>query len=112
MKICPHCAQEIQAAAVVCKHCRRKLAANTTPAARRPGLRWPWILAVLICGYYLVQWSRSDYLEFDAHRKDWHRRCDAYVGAPVALGRATQAAACKAELEEMLAYASRKGWQQ
>lgn len=72
---------------------------------------WPWlVLGGLIGGYFLVQWSRQDFLEFRSRREDWHRRCDAYISAPPSLGRAEQAAGCKAELNELTAYAMRKGW--
>ncbi len=113
MKTCRFCAEEILDAAIVCKHCQRDLVETTgrTPASAYGIRRWIWIIvAVLVCGYFLVQWSRGDYLEFAAHREDWHRRCDAYISAPAALGRATQTAACKAELDEMMAYANQQGW--
>ena len=125
MKKCQFCAEDIQDAAIVCKHCGRDLvqeaksavqksrvAKSSPPTRRRP---WLWVAlapAVLIGAYALVQWSRQDYLEFAAHRDDWHRRCDAYISAPPSLGRVAQvAAACKTELDEMMAYAIRKGWQ-
>lgn len=111
MKTCPFCAEEIQDAAIACKHCGRDLTAAepklmTIPQKKR---RWPWIIAaVLIVGYFVIQSMRSDYLAFDRQREDWHRRCDVYIGKATS---APAAIACKAELDEMMAYAKRKGWQ-
>jgi hypothetical protein len=38
------------------------------------------VLGILARCSYLIQWSRSDYLEFDRARENWHLRCDAYIG--------------------------------
>jgi hypothetical protein len=70
-----------------------------------------WIIpVVLIVTYLAIQWSRSDYLEFDRQREAWHRRCDAYVGKSVSGADRTAADACARELNELDAYAQRKGW--
>lgn len=61
--------------------------------------------AVLLFG--LVQWMRADYIAFDAQREAWHRRCDAYLGKPATTPAAQ---ACADELQELMAYAERKGW--
>jgi len=66
---------------------------------------WHWLLVAVVVLFTLFYNSRSDFRAFDAQREDWHRRCDAYINAP-----GPQAADCKRELNELMAYAKRKGW--
>lgn len=68
------------------------------------------VVAVLVAVYLLIQWSRSDYRAFAERREDWKRRCSAYVGDTPTLNDPHITAACNAELQELLAYARRKGW--
>jgi hypothetical protein len=57
MKVCPLCAEEIQDAAIVCKHCKRDLV-QTSPAPvatiARAGSSRKWWLGLGILGLFLV----------------------------------------------------------
>jgi len=116
-RTCPFCAEEIQFAAIVCKHCRRDLPRIQTrsiqmlPSTAAP--RWGRILLVvggvlmfsiglLYCGA-----DHQRFLEFDAQRNAWHRKCDAYLKTPLTNPAAF---ACNQELNELTAYAKRQGW--
>jgi hypothetical protein len=66
---------------------------------------------LIVAAYFVIQWFRADYLAFADRREDWHRRC----AATQSWGRSGRAAdqaltPCQRELNELWAYARRKGW--
>jgi hypothetical protein len=73
--------------------------------------RTQWVFAIaaglFVC--YLV-FGRSDFYAFDTQREAWHRRCDAYINAPARGANKIIVDECQRELQELLAYAKRKGW--
>jgi hypothetical protein len=110
MKTCPYCAEEIQAAALVCKHCRR----NLVPLRSRRS--WRWARGILIAlglflsvSYVFFYFSedQQQFRAFVAEREAWHRNCESPVG-PEGITQGTQA--CADELRAMIADARRHGW--
>jgi hypothetical protein len=110
MKTCPYCAEEIQAAAIVCHHCRR----NVVPLRSRGAWRWARGMAIAL-GVWLVLAFAAFYFSDDqqqfrafvAEREAWHRNCDSPFGPD---GNAQGTQACADELRAMIAEATRHGW--
>jgi hypothetical protein len=110
MKTCPFCAEEIQDAAIVCKHCGRDLITPGAPARRPP--RWGRIVLVVgvLIGAFLIALLFIDTPEmaaFKVRRAAWHEKCDQYRNTPLSNPAAN---ACNDELNALVAYGKQRGW--
>lgn len=119
MKACPFCAENIQDAAIVCKHCQRDLVARPAAPAKRKTHWFTWIVLIVIgsvVGLVVLMESgvgRQDYLAFDLERQQWHARCDQYVNKTeetVPFNEVAEYRQCASDLKRMMATAREKGW--
>ena len=107
MKPCPWCAEQIQDAATVCKHCGRRLKKSGA------GTVFAW-LGSTVLGAFLIfvtaiyfSEDHQAFIVFDKKRTEWRQRCDRFVKQPVLDAEGQR---CKDELAALSAEAKRRGW--